>query len=406
MPSILPDPNNHVPGVNPDDSWDDANECPPGGVAFFAALPRKRPAVERSLSEISDDNGSTGLRIEPNLTRVDASDMPRRIEVQEINGSVIRLEDAVPAPPKAVRQFTFRERGVRAEDQKNPRGEGREWGVADRKPNRWLLGVGAGVVAIIILPMALLPMFNARNAPKADPEKGAVKVEIEEKIEGMEALDRILMKQTEAMQIYRAYSHATHIDEILPLIRDGVHLKETLRSAWQPLSITRRWSPASNSAWAVYKLSGHPCALLEGHLPDQSKYTAYFTNERNRLLLDWKATSAYGTASFKELEENTGNPDEIRGLISIAEFYSAVWPEADYQSYRFVSPDGEKSIWCYSRRDDASVAAIAELFRKGEIIEEAQTALKITLRLERGPAEALSNQWLIREMLHIDWLAP
>lgn len=406
MSSSLPDPNNHVPGVTPSDSWDDTGGRSASGDVLIVTLPRKRPAPERQLVETPHENGDAPLRIGLNPVRADSPGSARRIEVQEISGEVIRLEGAVPVRSKAARKVPFLERGVGVEDQENPQGEGRDWGVADHMPIRWLLGSGAAVAAVIILLMFFLPKFNAMNAMQTDPEKGAVKVEIKEKIEGMEAMDRLLSKQTEAMQIYRTYTRATHFDDIVPLLRRGASLKETLRKSWRPMNISKQWAPAADSDWNLIEQGGHPCAMLIGTLPDHTPYTAYFTNEGNRLLLDWKATTAYGTASFGELAENQGNADEIRGLISIAEFYSDAWPEEDYQSYRLVSPDGETSIWCYSRRKDPGGAALAELFRKGEITEESQTTRKITLRLERGPVNARPNQWLIREMLHIDWLIP
>lgn len=406
MHSSLSDPNNHVPGISPGDSWHDDDESGILGSPSIGVLPPRRMAADRSSAETLTNNLQSGLRIVSNVSRAAETDSPRRIEVQEISGAVIRLEESVPTPPRVARQVAFHERGVRAESEKNPRGEGREWGLADQNSKRWLLGAGVTVGVIVILSMVLLPMFNEMNATPTDPDKGSYKVENEEKIEGMEALDRLLLKQTEAMQIFRSYTQASRFEDIVPLLRDGTAMKEILRAWWRPMGISRQWSPAPDSAWTLVELEGHPCAVLEGNLPDHSKFAAYFTNEGNRLLLDWKATSGFGTASFGDLKQNKGDPTEIRGLISAAEFYNSAWPEADYQSYRLVSPDGENAIWCYARRDNSNGARIGELFRKGEIVEESQSSRKITLRLGRGSEDAQSNQWLIGEMLHIDWLAP
>jgi len=216
----------------------------------------------------------------------------------------------------------------------------------------------------------------------------------------------MLLKQPEAIQIFRSYVQASHPDEILALLRNGTALRETLHSRWQPPEITKSWSPPADSAWSVFETGGHPCGLLDGDFPDHSKFAAYFTNDGNRLLLDWKATSAFGTASFRLLEKGNGDGSEIRGLLSSAEYYNSVWPEADYQCYRLASHDGENSIWCYARRGERAEEAVGSLFQKGEIIEEAPTSQKVTLRLERGPAGAQPNQWLVGEMLHIDWVAP
>jgi hypothetical protein len=141
-------------------------------------------------------------------------------------------------------------------------------------------------------------------------------------------------------------------------------------------------------------------------LPDGSKFAAYFTNDDNRLLLDWKATSSFSTASFEQLSNNQGDASEIRGQISAADFYSATWPEAEYQCYRLVSPDEKTAIWCYARRGSAAANHSTALFQGGEIVQDAQTSRSITLQLERGPSEAQPNQWLIGKVLQIDAVTP
>jgi hypothetical protein len=145
---------------------------------------------------------------------------------------------------------------------------------------------------------------------------------------------------------------------------------------------------------------------LEGDLPDHRKFAAYFTWQGGRLLMDWKATVAFGTATFEQLAEGKGDASEIRGEIAASDYYSAFWPEAEYRSYRLTSPDQESSIWCYVRRGDAAEGVVAPLFNRGVIIGESQSSRKITLRLVRGSPESLPNQWLIGEMLHVDWATP
>lgn len=105
----------------------------------------------------------------------------------------------------------------------------------------------------------------------------------------------------------------------------------------------------------------------------------------------------------RQLSEGAGDGSEIRGSLSKAEFYSATWPEEDYQSYRLATPNEEASIWCYSRRGETVKKSISSLFNSGEITGEAQSVQKVTLSLVGGPAKALPNHWLIEEMLHINW---
>lgn len=216
-------------------------------------------------------------------------------------------------------------------------------------------------------------------------------------------MDRLLEKQPEALQIFRSYAQAVHHDEVVPLVVDGRSLLDALKNKWSPLGVPKDWAPDADSSWGVMEAGGKAYGLLEGVLPDQSPFRAYFTHEGGRLLLDWKATTAFGTTSFRQLSKGTGDAGEIRGILSSDEFYSAVFPEADYQSYRLTMPNEEFTIWCYAQRGSLAYSALAPLFTSGELSGERQTDRKVTLSLVRGPEETLPNQWIIRELLHIDW---
>ncbi len=402
----LSDPNNHVPEVSPDDGWGDAEGVAPQVSKTPTVLPPRRTTTDRSsaASVVASESGQTGLRIESNPIRGEIKDVPRRLEVQEIGSSVVRLEQEVPAPPKVARQVTFHERPVREEGEKGTEGEGSGWGHSHRRQTHWLFGAGIMLVTILITAFLMLPSINAPNAARNDPRDGAAGRVIEEKIEVMEAMNLMISKQPEAMRMFASYATATRADEVLSLMRDSRTLEEILRANWQPLGLAKHWSPKADSNWSVSEVDGHPFGVLEGTLPDHGKFVACFTNDDNHLLLDWKATAAYGTTTFNQLEKGGGDPAEIRGEISPADFYSSTWPEDTYQSYRLISPDGEIVIWCYTKRQDAADAAIGPLFNQGEIVKESPSSRKITLRLTRGPEGASPNQWLVGEMLHDGWV--
>lgn len=394
MKSSSPDPHLHAPRNAAEDS-DGGKACVP------AVLPARR-----TIADAAPDNrpAEVGLRIDLHRAPSATTDARPRLAVQEI-GPIPRLDQAVEAPPKVERQFTFHPRPPRHHG-KSRDGEGGDWGNARRYPALWIFGVALLVTLPVISALMLLPSINAPNAPRQDSGAGLFSVVDEEKLEGMEIMNQLVLKQPEALQIFRSYAHASHADEVLPLIKDGRLLAETLREHWRPLEISKSWRPDADSAWSVLDIGGAPYGLMEGTFADQTKFAAYFAYQDGHFLLDWKATVAYGTARFGELGEGTGDASEIRGEISVAEFYSAVWPEADYQSYRLTSPAREISIWCYARRGETAEGALGTLFYKGEITDETPSSRKITLRLARGPAQALPNQWLIGEMLHIDWATP
>ncbi len=403
MNPSLSDTNHHVPENSPDERWDESGNAPREAPSAAVVLPARRTVNDSSLRKAPQE---IGLRIESNLSRGDSPETGRRIEVQEIGSSVVRLDQSEPPPTKVERLFTFHERQVREKPGKNQAGEGRDWGAVRRHPVLWIVGMGVAVIVLVVSTLLLLPLINSTNAPTKDPVEWALRAEEEEKVEGMEALNRLLSQQPEALQIFRAYGQASMIEDVVPLIKDGKQLEKTLRRHWQPLHLPSSWAPDPESIWNIQELAGRPYGVLEGFLPDNERYSAYFTWQGGRLLMDWKATVAFGTATFGQLAEGKGDGSEIRGEISAADYYSALWPEGEYRSYRLTSPDRESSIWCYVRIGDAAEAGIAPLFNHGEILGESQSSRKITLRLVRGSPESLPNQWLIGEMLHIDWATP
>jgi hypothetical protein len=391
------DPRPDLPEGFLDGVWEDPQESRQGGRPQPVSLPARRTSSE---SRIGRADPEIGLRIDSTLSRSDAS---QRLEVTELGGAVVRLDQAENAPAKVERLYTFHEKPVLTPSGKASAGEGRDWGIVQRHPVRWILGMGGVVVVLIVAVFLLLPLINSTNAPKKDPNAVVLTVEEEEEVEGMEALDQLLAQLPEAMQIFRAYAQASLADDVVPLIKNGRAMEETLRRHWDPLRMPSSWAPAADSVWSVQKLSGQAYGMLEVELPEHQKSIAYFTRQDGRLVMDWKATAAFGTAPFTRLAEGKGDASEIRGEISTADYYSAAWPEDRFRSFRLTSPDRETSLWCYVRIGDAAEAGLAPLFNQGEILGESVSSLKITLRLERGAPESLPNQWLIGEVLHTDW---
>jgi hypothetical protein len=408
--SILNDPNNSAPEVSPDDSWGDDE----GLVSVV--LPARRKLGESSVLNTahSATEPSLGLRIDSPVGSqaagpTETTEPARRLEVKEFDGSILRLEESemVPASEKVPRQVTgFQARPRHAAGAKT--GEGRDWGMAHRHRLPWLLGGGALVTTSVLCGMVMLPKINAPNVPSKGSAKIMLVVEDEIEIEGMDALNALLARRGEALEIFRRFALASHVEEVVPLILDGNSLRETLGQHWQPQNFPRDWKPDTNLSWKILESSRRSYVLLEGDFPDHRKFSAYFTHRGPLplLLLDWKATTAFGTASFDELEAGGGDPAEIRGVLSIADYYSTSWPEAEYQSYRLVSPDEQTIIWCYTCREGEPHATLAPLLKRGEITREANQSQKITARLERGPDDAAPNQWLIRELIQIDWITP
>lgn len=402
MNPSLSDPNNHAPELAPGDDWGDAEGAVPQSATI---LPPRRVAADRA-AVTAESVAEMGLRIESNITRAEPSDLPSQLEVQEIGSGIVRLEKEDASRKKIDRQYVFKERDAQQEGANPSQRETAAWGGAKGHPILWMLISGVVIIAIVTLSFVLLPSINASNKERGGGGNVVSTVEREDEIEGAAAMAQIIAQQPEAMQIFRSYATAMRWDEVVSLMRHDQARDESLRSSWKPLNISKSWSPDSNCTWTADRLGKDFFGMLGGELPDHTAFLAYFVRADNHLLLDWKATTGYGTATFEQLAKGEGDPREIRGKISPVEFYTATWPEADYQSYRFIAPDGIASVWCYARRNEIANAKIAPLFNQGEIVQESKDSLPITLRLQRGPGDAPPNQWSIGEVHFQGWVKP
>ena len=404
MTSGFSDPNNHVPEVTPDDAWGDSDVHVADYSQPTALLPPRRSVADKPSSP--EATMEIGLRIETKSNQDDPAEEPRKLVVQEFNGSIVRLDQDENAPPKVDRILTFHERPAKLQNPGNPRGEGREWGRADRGSTKWIWGMIAGTSFLVIIGMVLLPFINAPNA--ARPRSGSEAIAIPDDPTSLlvERMNRMVERQDDAMRLYDSFCHARISDDVIPLLRNGETLRETLRANWKPLEIPSDWKPGIDCTWSVVELEGNACGLLQGQLPDHSVFTAYLTSDHDRLLLDWKATTGYGTSTFSQLESGPCDASEIRGVITLSDYYTPTFPESSHQSYRLTSPDGKNTLWCYTARDSEAFAKLSKELEPGSITNESIGPKKVTLRLERGPDDTLPNQWMIGGMLHLDWLSP
>jgi hypothetical protein len=414
MDPNLSDPNNHAPQLSEDDEWDDLGELPQSHHLRTVHLPERRQVMDRPTDR-EPTASATAIRIEPRILRDSADDSYEEVdgdhddtvhlEVQEIVPSeVVRLNHKPSYQAKPERQIVFVEKSNMPPSDSELIGENATWGHKKPHSQKWIYVACLGILAIILIFLALLPLINSTSLDQAEKNKpSSAKVTIEEKNIGLEAVNKLLPRQPEALQIFKAFVKARHSDEVLSTVLDRQSLTETIRAKWRPLSAPASWTPKTSSTWSAQETDGHAFGILQTELPDLTKITAYFALQDNTLLLDWKATTAYGTATFAQLEKKIGDPSEIRGTISPSEFYSSTWPEDIYQSYRLVAPDGDIAIWCYAKRDSLANFKIAPYFKKGEISNQVQTDSKATLRLARGPDESAPNQWLIAETLKLDW---
>lgn len=403
MDPALNDPRNHIPEVSPDDEWGDAEAIRPEGRETGTVLPPKR---EHATAPPATKQNTKGLRIESNPASRRSEKPEQSLEVKEISGSVVRLNPEEPTAEKMPRQHSFQQRPAASTEQPWHRAETQDWGKPKKHALRWILGASFGVISMIIGAMILLPLINKSNAQRTAIGPTGLEPVEPTAILTDQALEELILKQAEAEQIFRFFACQSIVDDILPVIRNSESVEHLIRSHHQPGSLTKDWLPPEDTTWNVFYVDGLPFGVMEGKLPDYSGFTAYLTLTNDTLLLDWRATTGYGTATFDELSRNQGDSSEIRGWISPTVFYSTTFPEGEYQSYRFVSPDKGTSIWCYVSKSDPAAKSIGKLFQSGTILANTTDPKKVTLQLTRGPSGALLNQWLIEDLHHNDWITP
>jgi hypothetical protein len=414
MSSGFSDPETHVPDVTPGDEWDDAASAGSEAHAGLAVLPRRRSVTDKD--NFSTEASSTeapervqrvakegGLRIEPRVSRSVETGEPGVLKVQEITGEVIRLEQEVPGPPKVERLTKFHEREARDEDEERVGRVSREWGEARPHARRWIFIMG-GTVSVLIAG-TFLAVTSINEPPERANPAAAPALESPESVENT-PMFRLFMKDAEAARIYREFARAGKPEDVLPLIKDPDGLRDVVVENWHPLAVPADWQPGARAKWMTEEVDGQPHGIYTGNLPDGSPFAAWFSLEKDRLLLDWKATTAYGTARFSELATGTGDTREIRGRLLPGRYYTAAWPEADYQSYLLASPDGKESVWCYAPRESAVQSAIIHRVTGGEIIRDTLAFVCVTIHLARGPEGSLPNQWQIQDVLRFHWISP
>lgn len=405
MTTGLHDPCNHVPDISEGDDWGDLPDM--AGSRHFSGNilpPRKRVGESSGTSDSMP--APEGLRIEASARNTNRAVTEGQLEVHEISGKVLRLAPEDADIQRAPRKVTFEPRRARVRPDIATDGEDKDWGKPTKKPYRWMILGGGLVLLFVATGLALQPLLNKPTSKGGQNSVSVVESEVE--IEGMDALNELILKQPEAESIFARFAKAADPGDCMPWVRDPVATEPLIRGHRYRLSVEPGWTPPRDCIWNVFDVNGLPCATLDGDLPGFKKFSACFVMENQGLLLDWKATVGFGTATFPQLASGSGNPAEIRGWIQPATHYTAVFPEADFAAFQLLPPNDpeEPPVWCYARRNSIEEMALATLFPTGEIVERAKSPEKVTLMLQRGDTSSAPNQWLVVKLLHKQWISP
>ncbi len=374
----------------------------------------KVSAPAPGLSEIVEDadkpEEEDGVRLPP------ASSKPNRLSHRIGTGETADTDprpatrpiQKIAAAPK-IEQSGASDEDVARMRRRFVRGERQDWGEEmGRDSGKWMVYTGVGVVALVIITVALSQMGG--NKKPRDSDKAlygqlapAGEKEVEE-TDDLAMLELLTSSQQEAKEIYGKFATAASPSVLEEFIINGEKVFPLVRENWKPPVSKADWIPGDEAVWTVLDRNGQRYGVLAGSHPDFTDFSAFFNKDGEELKLDWKATTGYGTATFEEMKTGAGDASEIRAWVSLADFYTFALPEGEYRSFRLMSPDGNATLWAYTERDGELDLKLMRLFIPSQITGEAQSEVQVTVVMEPGPEDGLKNQWLIRELTSLSWL--
>jgi hypothetical protein len=271
---------------------------------------------------------------------------------------------------------------------------------------RWLFWTGITVTVAVFLSVVLFVFINERT-PEVNPfgMDKLLQERVEEYPKGEHIAD-ILGRKDEAMDLFARFLRAESGEEIAGMIRPVEGVDFSAGGKKLAVGIEVGWTIPEDAKWEVYTNHDPVFGVLSGFLPDDRKFQAFMILEGGRLVLDWKATTGHGSASACELLAGEGDVTEIRCWLEPGLLYSIDFPESEYAAYKVQLLWEDKPVWAYARKGSEVWEKLARMFHKSMFDGEALKPAMVTLCMEKGPAGAAGNQWVIRDLLHKSWVMP
>ena len=149
--------------------------------------------------------------------------------------------------------------------------------------------------------------------------------------------------------------------------------------------------------------------MLWGLREDFAPFQAYFIREGGRLRLDWRATEAFSEIPIADLP-SAGKVSgvTVRCLAEAKSFYTMAFPEDRFRSFLLSGPDPEHILWGYVEVGSELHLELRDALTRqvGMLNRQEGQKKRLTLVLETPESRQRENQFLISEMLHIEWATP
>jgi len=335
--------------------------------------------------------------------------------ITEYGTEVVRLEQTLDEQPFQAANVIPAMELTKREAPRELHGEGQDWGKAHHHPMRWLVAAGASAAVLLVAALAGQKLYLTTQKNPRAVHLELVDEVMPEEVKGFE-IDGAC--EASARSMVAAYAKARTPAEVLPLLREAARLTPRLTRDWQPWQAPADWQPAREAVWSVTAEGGRGHGTLRGRKPDFTPFQVCFIREGDALRIDWEATEGLGDTDFATLQKGRGTGGIIRAYVAPESFYSLTFPETEYHSYKVLAPDREQVVWGYAKAGSAAAVALLKVFEAAAQGDEANVGQPIaqrqvsgaeqamSLRLSPAPEGAQKNQWLIGEMLHIDWVSP
>jgi hypothetical protein len=273
---------------------------------------------------------------------------------------------------------------------------------------RLTLWMGIGVCAATVVAVGGLMALRKGDAEAKLPTEAPVSPEVLSPAQVEEAyfLDHSNELIVQAEGMLRKYASAASADEALPFLREKDRLRSVVQEKWKPWSSNPKFSAADGFVSAIDVETARPSVIVTGSKGDFSPFSAIFTRENGKLVLDWEATEGIGELQIADLRGGAvASETMVRAVVSPSDYFTPDFPEARYRSYKLIDASGDQLVWAYVAVDSPVAAALKSGLNEDSFIMKANSGMSLTLKLS-GPLRPGSNQYQITEMLHKGWVSP
>lgn len=266
----------------------------------------------------------------------------------------------------------------------------------------WIIGAGAVTISILVGAILLISYRQGSKTTSDYSDNNESNKTSELKV--VRSIDKLLNAEGQAKDIFMKYATSKSVDDFMDVIYLTDNNIGLVTKTWQPMDGKESWRIQADYTWTVSEDKDVPYGILDCRLPDYSNFSMVFRQEDDDLKIDWKATSAHSSTSFSELREGQGEADEIRAVVSPADFYTFSMPESEFRCYRLASSDNEQYIWAYTKINSSSDSKLAAGFISSQLTGVPLLEIAAVLVLERGSDYSLPNQWIISDVVRMSWL--